>query len=204
MPLGKKTCTNCNTEIGARTKLCDCGWYFPEGELRKHLLKAKKIPEKNKTYTSEGQGRKKCPGCQLIINGATKICFSCGFDFVSMKKEKDAAAEEAKVKKEEAKETETVQGEKISPQVARLMQEMEPYKAPKKLTPKEQAQRILSYGKERATVLFRLAKTNHYWSHVDWNKVEEDIGALPDEDTSLIAKDNFDEYGDESDEIFCF
>lgn len=205
MPLGKKICPNCNTEIGARTKLCDCGWYFPEGELRKHLLKAKKVPEKNKVYTSEGRGRKKCPGCQLIIGGVTRTCFSCSFDFVSAKKEKDTAVEEIRTKKQEEKEkTETVEGEKTSPQVVRLMQEAEPYEAPKKLTPKEQAERILSYGKKRAALLFKLAKTNHYWSHVDWNKVEEDIGALPDEDTSLIIRDDFDEYGDESDEIFCF
>ncbi len=176
MPLGKKTCTNCNTEIGARTKLCDCGWYFPEGKLRKDLLQAKKVPEKNKVYISEGRGRKKCPGCQLIIGGVTKTCFSCGFDFVSAKKEKDAAAEEIKAKKEEEKEkTKTVEGEKISPMTAQLLQEVGLYEAPEKLTPKEQAQRILSYGKERASALLMLAKAHHCWSHVSWDVVEQGL-----------------------------
>ena len=38
---GIKKCPNCNTELGARTKLCDCGYYFPSKEIRKDLLEEK-------------------------------------------------------------------------------------------------------------------------------------------------------------------
>ena len=44
-----------------------------------------------------------------------------------------------------------------------------------KITPREHAERILSYGKERATMLLRLAKWSGYWKHVDWNIVKEGI-----------------------------
>jgi len=175
MAKGKKTCPNCNTEIGVRTSLCQCGWYYPEKRIRPDLLKVNKAPEKNKTYTSEGRGRKRCPGCKLVIGGVSKTCFSCGFDFVSVKKEKDRAEVEKKIKKQEEKENISTQGEKISPTVAKLLKEVGLHKESKRLTPKEHAERILSYGKKRASALFKLSKINHSWNHVDWKIVEQGV-----------------------------
>ncbi len=173
---GLKKCTNCGDGVGYRTQLCKCGWYFPEAVIRKDLLeeKKKKAITPDKIYDSLGQGRKKCPGCNIIVGAILKTCFKCNFDFSAAKKRKDEKIAEEKAKKEESK-AKTSQGEKISPVVAKLLMESEEYEAPKKLTPKEQAMRILSYGKERAESLLRMSKMSH-WSHVDWNVVEQELG----------------------------
>ena len=52
--------------------------------------------------------------------------------------------------------------------------EVEPYEAPKELTPKEHAERILSYGKDKALSLLKQSKMNH-WGHVDWDVVEKGL-----------------------------
>ena len=173
---GVKKCENCEAEIGYRTHLCKhCGWYYPEGVIRKDLLEEKKkLSTPNKIYDSLGQGRKRCPGCGIIIGAILKTCFKCDFDFSAAKKVKDEKKEAEREEKEKNKEK-VVQGEKISPVVAKLLMESEEYEAPKKLTPKEQAMRILSYGKERAESLLRMSKMSH-WSHVDWNVVEQELG----------------------------
>ena len=86
---GRKDCPNCNTEIGARSHLCSCGYHFPSGESRKNLLTEQKVPTGPKTYQELDRGRKKCPGCDIILGGVTKICHKCNFDFALAKKEKD-------------------------------------------------------------------------------------------------------------------
>lgn len=165
---GKKDCPNCNTELGARSSLCNCGYYFPTKEIRKDLLKEKNKVVAPKIYTSLGQGRKKCPGCNIIIGGVTKKCPGCGFDFVSAKKEKD----EKKVEKKKVKKVIVL--DKIRPEVKEMLN-LPPYKKPKGLTPKEHAERILSYGKKRAKSLLEQSQ-QHKWSHVDWNVVKVGLG----------------------------
>ena len=44
-----------------------------------------------------------------------------------------------------------------------------------KITPRDHAERILSYGKERAAILLRLTKWSGSWKHVDWDVVREGI-----------------------------
>lgn len=165
---GRKDCPNCNTEIGARSSLCSCGYHFPTKEIRKDLLKEKNKIVVPKIYTSLGQGRKKCPGCNIIIGGVTKKCPGCGFDFVSAKKEKDEKRVEKKKKVKKTPET-----EKVNPEVEKLLS-LPPYKAPKKLTSKEHAERILSYGKKRAESLLEQSKAQK-WSHIDWSIVEKGL-----------------------------
>jgi hypothetical protein len=44
-----------------------------------------------------------------------------------------------------------------------------------RVTPQEHAERILSYGTERAKMLLHLHKYGQSWSHVDWKLVEEGL-----------------------------
>ena len=100
---GRKTCPKCDTETGARTHLCDCGYHFPSKEMRKDLLEEKKNSvnkiEKNKIYETKGKGRKKCPSCNIIIGGILKNCFKCNFDFIAAKKEKNEQEEKERQEK---------------------------------------------------------------------------------------------------------
>ena len=166
---GKKDCPNCNTEIGARCLLCsNCGYHFPSKEIRKDLLEKKSKFKEMKTYTSTGQGRKVCPGCNTIIGAVTKICFKCQFDFSSVVKE-----EKPKKVKKEAKE-EKVLSEEQKQLIAVLSRSYVDVEIPK-LTPKEHAKRILNYGAERAKILLFIAKTRKCWSHADWDMVEQKV-----------------------------
>ncbi len=103
---GKKDCPNCNKEIGARTSICDCGYYFLTKEVRLDLLKEKKEKgnNKNKVYDEIKMGRKKCPSCDIIIGAVIKICFKCNFDFIAAKKERLEKEEKEKQEKKEARE----------------------------------------------------------------------------------------------------
>ena len=161
---GRKDCSNCGTEIGARSHLCGhCGFHFPSGEVRKDLLKLKQTPVSSKKYTELGKGRKKCPGCGIIIGGVTKICPDCSFDFSTVVKEKV-----------EKKEKKVDKSEYVSPTVQRLLS-MPMYEAPEELSSKDHALRILSYGADRAMSLLEMAKIRKCWSHVDWDFVEKEL-----------------------------
>lgn len=140
------------------------------------------------------RGKKTCRECNTELGVRTGICPQCGFDFSSLKKEIKSKIEEKKNGDGNGKK------EYISPVVADLLEyeEGHPYVAPKKLTSDEHADRVLSYGKDRAEMLLQLSK-NGGWKHVNWNKVEEGIGVLSDEDTPHVARDDYDDYGDESD-----
>lgn len=164
---GKKDCPNCKEEIGARCNICPlCGYQFSTGEIRKDLIKDKKDLTP-KTYTSLGRGRKKCPGCEKIIGGVTKICPKCNFDFVSAKKEKVEA-------KKEKKKEEPVKEKYVDPRIKELCG-ISFYEEPEQLSPKEHAERILSYGAKRAKILLGIALNNKYWSHVDWEVVKQGL-----------------------------
>lgn len=154
--------------MGARSSLCSsCGYHFPTKEIRKDLLKEKNKKAVPKIYTSLGQGRKKCPGCNIIIGGVTKKCPGCGFDFVLAKKEKDEKEEKKKILKKSQKSS------KKELEIDRSLG-LPLYKAPKKLTPKEHAERILSYGKKRAESLLKQSK-DQKWSHIDWDVVKKGL-----------------------------
>jgi len=163
---GKKDCPNCNTEIGARCLLCsNCGYHFPTGEIRKDLLKEKKDTKVGpKIYKKLGKGKKKCPGCNIIIGGVSKKCPQCSFDFIAAKK----IEKKKKVVKKETKE------DYIDPRVKKLL-DIPVYVAPKKLSSKDHAERILSYGIERAKSLLFMAKIGKCWSHVNWDIVEKGL-----------------------------
>lgn len=144
------------------------------------------------------RGKKTCRECNTELGVRTGICPQCGFDFSSLKKEIKSKIEEKKNGDKNGK------SESISPIVADLLEyeEGHPYVEPKKLTSDENADRILSYGKNRANSLLGLSK-NGGWKHVNWSRVKEKIGALPDEDAPHVTGDDFDEYGDESQELFA-
>jgi len=164
---GKKDCPNCHTELGARSSLCSCGYHFPTKQIREDLLKEKNKVVAPKIYTSLGQGRKKCPECNIIIGGVTKKCPGCGFDFVSAKKEKDEKEEKEKILKKARAPL------KKEPEINRALG-LPPYKAPKKITPEEHAERILSYGNKRAESLLEQSK-DQKWSHIDWDVVKKGL-----------------------------
>ena len=168
---GRKICPNCNTEIGIRTKLCDCGWYFPTKEMRKDLLEVKIKSKEIKIFTEGGAGRKTCPGCKVIIGAVIKICPKCQLDFSTIIKEivpkKEKVTKE--VKEEKVLSLKQQESNKEMLDALRRCEEIP------KLTPKEHAKRILSYGKERASSLLFMARTKKYWDHVDWEIVEKGL-----------------------------
>jgi len=194
---GKKDCPNCNKEIAAATRLCECGYHFPSGEVKKELLEEKnkiKIPKSPKIYSSEGIGRKKCPDCNIIISAVSKICFKCNFDFIAAKKDKveeklkiraekaeerqKKIKEEAQVKakiREEKQKNKPTKAEQISPLTKELLSKPFNFIELEKITPQEHAERILSYGKKRARSLMEEAKNRKCWSHVDWDFVKTEL-----------------------------
>lgn len=184
---GVKTCVNCSKEIGIRTHLCSCGWHYPSGELRKDLLEEKKT-KKNKTYDTEGPGRKRCPECSLIVGGTTKICFGCSFDFMAAKVKKDHEIEEAKQKKKEKRENKDKKVD--SPRTKKLLQELlacEGEVISQHLTKKEHAQRILDEDREKAKFLYKYARKHNCWAHVDWNYVGYKLGLQEEKSVEKVV-----------------
>ena len=47
MPKGKKSCPECNTEHGARTLKCECGYEFRKGVYKPKLMRKKDIEPKD-------------------------------------------------------------------------------------------------------------------------------------------------------------
>lgn len=173
---GKKFCKGCKEVIGARCHLCPkCGYYYPEDKVRQDLLEEKQNPstEEIKTYKEAGRGRKTCPDCGLIVGGRTQTC-TCGFDFVAWNEERAAEKEE---QKEEKKEKSLPKKDKMTPECAEMLAYLDqnPYEAPPTETPRDHAERILSYGKKRAELMLLQHNIHHYWSHVDWKYVEEQL-----------------------------
>jgi len=196
---GRKDCPNCNTEIGARTLLCpSCGYHFSSKEVRKDLLE-ESLKKKEKSgpiyYTELGRGRKECPSCKSIVGGVIKECPKCNFDFLSAKKVKDAEKEKIREKSRKRREikkeeTEKAREEKAKARAVKKEEKAEGYvmrtpmhlrfeipehKPYLKLTPQEHAERILSYGDDRARSLLVIAKINKGWKHVDWDVVEKGL-----------------------------
>jgi hypothetical protein len=157
MPKGKKICPSCGEEHNLRIKVCDnCSFNFTEAtrikkeeEERIRVVKREKREEKERVKFAE-------------------------------MKEKEAKREAKRQEKEEAKrikreERESKKG-KEEERVVDFGFTIPPLPAESvKMTKKEHAKRILSYGVERATNLLSLAKNNKYWPHVDWEIVERKL-----------------------------
>jgi len=192
---GIKSCPNCQKELGARTLLCSCGYSFTFKEVKPELLLEKvKASKEVKYYTEPGQGRKICPACSVIISAVTKTCPKCSFDFSAEKKKKDEEKrlqaeekqrirDEKKVSKVVVKVVEEEKKIEISPVQRILQREAQRSTSEDRVTPivanmssKEHAERILSYGKERAAFLLDQHKFGNTWSHVDWKEVEAGLG----------------------------
>lgn len=151
---GMKGCPKCGADVGGRTWICNCGYNFYPDKQRKTVAPKKSMSERKK-----GKGYKQCPSCAALCGMRTYKC-TCGFDFTSVVKP-------VKEKKQKKKTKKTVVEKK--PEVCYAMPA---YVAPKRLTAKGHAQRILSYGKDRALLLLQFAKLWKCWSHVDWDVVE--------------------------------
>jgi len=123
-----------------------------------------------------GRGKKDCPKCSTEIGARTQIC-KCGYDFSSAKKDV-APKEPEKVetpKKEEAYASLVMKREeRIREKTGIECIEFVPIK----MNSKDHADRILSYGKDRAINLLKCHKSGNTWSHVDWGVVEEGIRGL--------------------------
>jgi len=96
-----------------------------------------------------------CPKCNTKTGVRTYNCKKCGYSFTGEKKKVIEPVEKAPITLE--------------------MKSISSYIAPKKLTSVEHAKRILSYGKDRASLLLHQARLHKIWSHVDWNVVEHDL-----------------------------
>jgi len=109
------------------------------------------------------RGKKDCPKCNTEVGARCHFCPNCKFDFSSVKKE---------VKKKEVEKEK--KEEYIDPRINKLL-DMPMYITPKRLSSKDHAERILSYGKERAKSLLFMAKIGKCWSHVNWDIVEKGL-----------------------------
>jgi len=114
------------------------------------------------------RGKKICPGCNTELGVRTGTCPNCGFDFSSLKKEKEVKSgtgtgTEIKIKTEvetgETEENEEIQEEQQPVKETAYSREMRellihmmahPVNNIDKLTPREHAERILAQGKESA------------------------------------------------------
>jgi len=95
-----------------------------------------------------------CPKCEKEQGVRTHKC-ECGHSFISAKKE-------------------------IVPEVTERvpsLMDLKLFDLPKHvhLTPKQHAERILDYGKEKASLLLKFHKMGLKWSHVDWDEVEKGL-----------------------------
>ena len=98
-----------------------------------------------------------CPECEKKLGVRTHKC-ECGHSFISAKKE--------------------VVSKKEVPEVLERKPSLMDLKfidlpEHKHLTPKQHAERILGYGKEKASLLLQFHKMGLRWSHVDWDVVEK-------------------------------
>ena len=78
---GKKIC-ECGTEVGARTRVCSCGYEFYE----KRVAEPKKVVV---VEQSPGEGRKQC-SCGFFMNSRIKFCPTCNERVVCKPKERKA------------------------------------------------------------------------------------------------------------------
>jgi hypothetical protein len=96
MAKGKKNCPNCKIELGARTELCDCGWYYPEGKIRQDLMAKKKnkaeMKQASSSSSSVRRGIRKCVNCGAEIGYRTHLC-DCGWYYPEGKIRQDLLLE---------------------------------------------------------------------------------------------------------------
>lgn len=103
------------------------------------------------------RGKKRCLSCNSDNGVRASVCKECGVEFSI---------------KESIKETKKVSPER---QLRSLDVAVPAGVAPKKLSSKGHAKRILGYGKERASLLLQSSKMLKCWSHVDWSIVEKGL-----------------------------
>lgn len=104
------------------------------------------------------RGKKICDKCGESNGVRTLKCKNCNTEFSFKQNKVDKTKESTPEQKEMIK----------SMPIVGLREAV-------KNTPKEHAERILSYGKERATMLYKLAQWSGYWKHVNWDIVKEGI-----------------------------
>ena len=100
-----------------------------------------------------------CPGCEKEVGVRTHKC-ECGHSFISAKKDtRDKKEVPEELKREPS------------------LMDLKLIDLPKHvhLTPKQHAERILDYGKEKASLLLKFHKMGLKWSHVDWDEVEKGL-----------------------------
>jgi len=118
------------------------------------------------------RGKKKCPGCSEELGLRTYKCPKCGYDFTASKKVSKAPVLEEK--KQDVAPSQPVKKSYFERVLSKEHGRIE-YSDLVYLTPQEHADRILGYGKERASILFNLHKWQGGWNHVDWKRVEEGL-----------------------------
>ncbi len=155
MPKGRKTCPECNAEVGARVIQCNCKYDFFAKEVKKEMFTEK---PQQRNHLAEGKGKKRCPECLFIVGARVKICAHCNYNFFP---------DGAKAKKVEI----------VNPVVQNLIEtaNYDFEDETEKFTPDQHAQRILKLGEERARILLLQAKEEKKWSHVNWEMVREGL-----------------------------
>jgi hypothetical protein len=102
------------------------------------------------------RGKKTCPACSKELGARAMKC-ECGHDFAPKK-------EIVRNKVETPPIVEVELPEDVAPQSFTTM------------TKEEHADRVLSYGTERAKLLLKMARWEKKWHHVDWNRVAAKMG----------------------------
>ena len=186
---GKKFCPGCDEQIGIRTSSCSCGHVFYEKKIKSEIKVKSHKKTAPKATSSDGEqkkvgsrGRKICPNCK-VESGVRKHVCECGYDFILCKissKAVEKVDESIKVIVEQAEVSSNISLERKEKRemllsgpevVAAVGRESNP------MTKREHADRILGYGKSRATNLLRCAGKGT-WTHVDWDYVKEQLGVV--------------------------
>ena len=201
MAKGMKVCPGCNKEVGAKTKICGCGFDF--STISKSEKVVKSLDPADITDKSQMRGKKLCPGCNKIIGARTYVCPLCSYEFSISKKENENVEKIEEI--EDIKEIENIEKtdniEDDNLEAVETLVSMIPDEVKKKIDKVKavetfasisptyiddemeamnhkkssirHAQRILSYGRDRAS--FLLSQSRGTWGHVDWKYVEEKL-----------------------------
>jgi len=101
------------------------------------------------------RGKKTCPACNKEVGARAMKC-ECGHDFAPKKGNVLTKVDTPPIVEVELPE----------------LKEPEP----STMTEEEHADRVLSYGTERAKLLLKMARWEKKWHHVDWNRVAAKLG----------------------------
>lgn len=170
---GRKKCPFCSKIVGARVSVCSCGFDFIEHRSQIQEQKNKEIEEKRAQKKAEREAIKEQKRVeQKALKAQKKL------EKMEERREKVSQIEEEKEKK--VQERNQRKAERLVEKIEELYRQLKPYVPPVKLTARDHAERILSYGDKVAGFLLKMKGNKDFkgrWGHVDWEYVAQKLGS---------------------------